>query len=104
MSRCKSLPGFMFMFVLLFNHNERNLHRYSVVLFIPSVYIFMIIWGFQAHMDIASLLIKNVYKPLEEVATYKSSQSQKLYTFRENFDDLLRLSEQKLYVVSVVLC
>ncbi|XP_041366943.1 uncharacterized protein LOC121381665 [Gigantopelta aegis] len=50
----------------------------------------------QAHLDVASLLIKNVYRPLSDVASYKRSQGQKLCTFRENFENLLEDSEKHL--------
>ncbi|XP_048241790.1 uncharacterized protein LOC124114609 isoform X1 [Haliotis rufescens] len=50
----------------------------------------------QAHLDAASLLIKNVYKPLEMVASYKSSQAQKLCSFRDNFENILSKSENSL--------
>ncbi|GAB1602386.1 uncharacterized protein LOC115211754, partial [Argonauta hians] len=50
----------------------------------------------QAHLDVASLLIKNVYKPLEEIANHKTSQAQKLYQFRDVFDNLIKRSEGHL--------
>ncbi len=46
----------------------------------------------QAHADTASLLIKNVYHPLAEVAGYKKSQSKKLVAFRENYELALERS------------
>ncbi|KAL3842960.1 hypothetical protein ACJMK2_020930, partial [Sinanodonta woodiana] len=49
----------------------------------------------KAHMDAANLFIKNVYKPLEEVAIHKESQSQKLNIFRENLESIVRLAESK---------
>lgn len=55
--------------------------------------------GLQAHLDAASLLIKNVYKPLEMVASYKSSQAQKLCSFRDNFENILSKSENSLQQV-----
>lgn len=50
----------------------------------------------QAHLDVAGLLIKNVYKPLEEIATHKTSQAHKLYQFRDVFEDLIKRSEEHL--------
>ncbi|KAK3103226.1 hypothetical protein FSP39_017569 [Pinctada imbricata] len=50
----------------------------------------------QAHLDAASLLIKNVYKPLEELAKYKQSQTQKMIAFRDKFEDTLNNAEDQL--------
>lgn len=50
----------------------------------------------QAHLDAASLLIKNVYKPLEEVAIHKQSQAQKLNNFRNKFEDMLQKVENQI--------
>ncbi|XP_021345795.1 uncharacterized protein LOC110445468 [Mizuhopecten yessoensis] len=50
----------------------------------------------QAHLDAASLLIKSVYKPLEEMATYKQSQAQRLNVFREHFDNTLQKVQNQL--------
>ncbi|XP_012944380.1 uncharacterized protein LOC101864668 [Aplysia californica] len=43
----------------------------------------------QAHVDVASLLIKNVYSPLREVAAHKNRQADMLTCFRENFEAVL---------------
>ncbi|XP_064599795.1 uncharacterized protein LOC135466306 isoform X1 [Liolophura sinensis] len=50
----------------------------------------------QAHLDVASLLLKNVYKPLDEVATHKTSQAKKLQGFRQSFEMLVSNTEDKL--------
>ncbi|XP_050409145.1 uncharacterized protein LOC126824038 [Patella vulgata] len=55
----------------------------------------------QAHLDAASLLIKNVYTPLEEVAEHKRSQAQRLCSFRENFETILQKSENKMNLAQV---
>ena len=51
---------------------------------------------FQAHADTATLIMKNVYSPLLEVAGYKKSQTKKLYSFRENFDSMLNANEDSV--------
>ncbi|XP_076449962.1 uncharacterized protein LOC143286309 [Babylonia areolata] len=43
----------------------------------------------QAHVDAAALLMKNVYQPLQEVATHKGSHTQRLSAFRELLENLL---------------
>ena len=50
---------------------------------------------FQAHLDAANLLIKNVCEPLQEVAEHKQSQAQKLQMFRDNFQDILSQSDEQ---------
>ncbi|ESP05118.1 hypothetical protein LOTGIDRAFT_102170, partial [Lottia gigantea] len=50
----------------------------------------------QAHLDAASLLIKNVYQPLEAVAEHKRSQAQRICSFRENFETILHKSDTKV--------
>ena len=40
-------------------------------------------------MDAAGLLIKNVYRPLQEVATHKGSHIQQLISFREILENML---------------
>ena len=56
--------------------------------------------SFQAHLDAANLLIKNVCEPLHEVAEHKQSQAQKLQMFRDNFQDILNQSEEQYKKVS----
>ncbi|GFR98027.1 hypothetical protein ElyMa_002760300 [Elysia marginata] len=52
----------------------------------------------QAHLDAASLLLKNVYLPLQEVASHKNRQADMLASFRDNlasvYSEALRV-EQK---------
>ncbi|XP_063399634.1 nostrin-like [Mytilus trossulus] len=50
----------------------------------------------QAHLDAASLLINNVYKPLEEVAIHKQSQAHKLNDFRDKFEEMLQKVENQI--------
>ncbi|XP_061178105.1 uncharacterized protein LOC133186797 [Saccostrea echinata] len=52
----------------------------------------------QAHMDVAVLLIKNVYKPLEEVAINKKNQTQKLNSYRDQFEETMDKVEHDLQV------
>ncbi|CAG2257100.1 unnamed protein product [Mytilus edulis] len=49
-----------------------------------------------AHLDAASLLINNVYKPLEEVAIHKQSQAHKLNNFRDKFEEMLQKVENQI--------
>ncbi|KAK3772382.1 hypothetical protein RRG08_031406 [Elysia crispata] len=42
----------------------------------------------QAHLDAASLLHKNVYLPLQEVASHKNRQADMLALFRDNLDSV----------------
>ena len=44
--------------------------------------------------------MKNVYTPLLEIATYKKSQSKKMYSFRQTFESTLSSAEEGLYKVS----
>ncbi|GFO19668.1 hypothetical protein PoB_004617300 [Plakobranchus ocellatus] len=52
----------------------------------------------QAHLDAASLLLKNVYLPLQEVASHKNRQADMLASFRDRldstFNEALRQMEQ----------
>ncbi|CAG2242851.1 unnamed protein product [Mytilus edulis] len=50
----------------------------------------------EAHLDAASLLINNVYKPLEEVAIHKQSQAHKLNNFRDKFEEMLQKVENQI--------
>ncbi|KAK7477183.1 hypothetical protein BaRGS_00031568 [Batillaria attramentaria] len=50
----------------------------------------------QAHLDAAGLLIKNVYRPLQEVATHKSTHTQQLIAFRDILEKLLEQCETGL--------
>ena len=53
----------------------------------------------QAHADTATLIMKNVCTPLLEIASYKRSQSKKIYSFRENFEVILKSAEDNVYQV-----
>ncbi|XP_062594523.1 uncharacterized protein LOC134255649, partial [Saccostrea cucullata] len=52
----------------------------------------------QAHMDVAVLLMKNVHKPLEEVAINKKNQTQKLNSYRDQFEETMDKVEHDLQV------
>ena len=56
----------------------------------------------QAHMDAAGLLIKNVYRPLQEVATHKGSHIQQLIAFREILEGMLDKDSDSLTEVTHV--
>ncbi|CAL1528302.1 unnamed protein product [Lymnaea stagnalis] len=51
----------------------------------------------QAHMDAAGLLVKNVYRPLQEVASHKNRQADMLSSFRENFESVLSEAAESMY-------
>ncbi|XP_025086409.1 uncharacterized protein LOC112559399 [Pomacea canaliculata] len=50
----------------------------------------------QAHLDAAGLLIKNVHRPLQEVASHKTSQTRQLIAFRELLENLIQQTESNL--------
>ncbi|XP_078333926.1 uncharacterized protein LOC111126993 isoform X4 [Crassostrea virginica] len=52
----------------------------------------------QAHMDVAVLLRKNVYKPLEEVAIHKQTQTHKLTGYRDQLEETMDTVEHDLQV------
>ncbi|XP_048780771.2 nostrin-like isoform X2 [Ostrea edulis] len=52
----------------------------------------------QAHMDVAVLLMKNVHKPLEEVAIHKKNQTHKLNSYRDQFEETVDKVEHDLQV------
>lgn len=54
----------------------------------------------QAHMDVAVLLRKNVYRPLEEVAVHKQTQTHKLNGYRDQLEETMDKVEHDLQVVS----
>lgn len=61
----------------------------------------------QAHMDVAVLLRKNVYRPLEEVAVHKQTQTHKLNGYRDQLEETMDKVEHDLQVVSncdVIFC
>ncbi|XP_059141328.1 uncharacterized protein LOC131929270 [Physella acuta] len=43
----------------------------------------------QAHLDAAGLLMKNVFRPLQEVASHKNRQADVLSSYRDNFESVL---------------
>lgn len=53
----------------------------------------------QAHADAATLLMKNVFTPLTEISTYKKSQSKRLHSFRENFDNIITGGNEAVFKV-----
>ena len=58
-------------------------------------------------MDVAVLLRKNVYKPLEEVAIHKQTQTHKLTGYRDQLEETMDTVEHDLQVVCgrvVLLC
>ena len=58
-------------------------------------------------MDVAVLLRKNVYKPLEEVAIHKQTQTHKLTGYRDQLEETMDTAEHDLQVVcgrGVLLC
>lgn len=55
----------------------------------------------QAHLDAAGLLIKNVHRPLQEVASHKTSQTRQLIAFRELLENLIQQTESNLDQVLV---
>lgn len=57
---------------------------------------------FQTHADTATLILKNVYTPLLEIASYKKSQSKKLYSFRDNFESMVNTAEDNVYKVYLI--
>ena len=50
-------------------------------------------------MDVAVLLRKNVYKPLEEVAIHKQTQTHKLTGYRDQLEETMDTVEHDLQVV-----
>nr|XP_034303219.1 nostrin isoform X4 [Crassostrea gigas] len=52
----------------------------------------------QAHMDVAVLLRKNVYRPLEEVAVHKQTQTHKLNGYRDQLEETMDKVEHDLQV------
>lgn len=51
-------------------------------------------------MDVAVLLRKNVYRPLEEVAVHKQTQTHKLNGYRDQLEETMDKVEHDLQVVS----
>ena len=54
----------------------------------------------QAHSDIASILGRQVSRPLLERSFYRKIQSRKVFTHRESYDTILKKTEEMLAKVN----
>jgi len=57
----------------------------------------------QAHSDIASILARQVSRPLLERSFYRKIQSRKVFTHRESYDTILHKTEDMLTKASTLI-